>query len=131
MATGRTTTWHKLLLCRGGLRRTGGHHVWSQNVRMVKNTCYRKHCPGKPFLCQGYFWNVGLLWYAPHEVVQSVHVTNGLHVTEAGCGTCAVCSRVHGGGAAPTSGDDDECKVYQYRRGLAITSKCISSLRLR
>lgn len=108
---------------------------------MVKNTCYRKHCPGKPFLCQGYFWNVGLqrnglllqqelLWYAPHEVVQSVHVTHGLHVTEAGCGTCAVCSRVHGGGAAPTSGDDG-CKVYQYRRGLAITSKCISSLRLR
>ena len=86
-AGGGRRTWHKLL-------HWTGKHVWSQNVRIVNNTCYRRHCPGKPYLFQGKIRNE-LLWYAPQDIVQSVHVTNGRNVTEPGCGACTGCSRVH------------------------------------
>jgi hypothetical protein len=81
-----TTIWHKLL-------HASGKHVWSQNVRIVKNTCVSQACPGKPFLLQGRIRSA-LLWYAPQDVVQSVHVTRGEHRTEEGCGTCGACARV-------------------------------------
>jgi hypothetical protein len=82
----RSTTWHKLI--HWGQNK----HVWSKNVQVVRNTCPAKNCPGKPLLMQGFIQRE-LLWYAPQDIVQSVHVTNGELKIEDGCGQCGTCNR--------------------------------------